>query len=490
MAFEFAPELENAWFDKAGALNRRPGQTTFDDGAAGGNTKTLFEHLALSGASTLFKWSDDTNIYALSGSTWASSLAGVFTSRPRTAQISGQTMVGDAVSNRYFNGAWNTPTGAQPMNMFTTYNGRMYGAGDPSQRATVYFSDTIGGTGVGIADWTTTGPGGILDISGAVDVGQTVTGLATFQGMLVVFCEHVIIFYSGSDPATPSTFSVQKVIRGIGCVSHDTIQGIGNDMIFLSQFGFKKLREVLVQGDAAAEDSSIPINNFIVGEIRLGNALTADLRSAFAPKFGVYLCRFGNRTVVYHVLFDSWTFWFGLEPNYMHANDGTLYLEGTRLHKLDDAVFSDAINGGTPVAIPMVWGMPPFRTSSKELKARWNRTEILYQGEVGDTVTMEIWPDLDITKAETFTVTLDPSVPVSDNTSMIWSGVASADPRRAWGGATTGPSWGGSITLFDGDERTPIRGISELLSIRLTNANISQFKISAFEIYFNEGGVR
>jgi len=490
MGFEFAPRLDNVWFDQAGSMNRRPGQVTVDTAASGGNTKHLFEHLALSTASTIFKWSDNGTIYSLSGTTWSASLAGVFNSRPRTAQISGQTMVGDGVVNRFYNGTWNTITGSNPMNMFTTYNGRMYGAGDPSQSMTVYFSDTIGGTGVGIANWTTTGPGGIIDVSGALGTGEIITGLATFQGMLVVFMNNAIVFYSGSDPATPSTFSVQKVIRGIGCVSHDTIQGVGNDMIFLSQFGFKKLREVLVQGDAAAEDSSIAINNFITEEIRAGNALTTDFRSTFAAKFGVYLCRFGNRTVVYHVLFDSWAYWFGLEPVYMESDNGTLYLEGTRIHKLDGTVFSDTINAGTPVAIPVVWETPPFRTSSKELRARWNRAEIIYEGEDADTVTMEIWPDLDETQSESFIVTLNPSIPTSGSTDMIWSEFASTDPRRAWGTATTGPSWAGSTTLFAGDERTPIRGFSELLSIRLTNPNISQFKVSAFEVYWVEGGVR
>jgi len=490
MTHEFAPNLENVWFDKAGAMNRRPGQTTVDTAASGGNTKHLWEHLALNGTATLFKWADDNNIYSLSGSTWSSSLAGVFTSRPRTAQISGQTMVGNASVNRYYNGSWNTPAGAQPMNMFTTYNGRMYGAGNPSQLLTVYFSDTIGGSGVGIADWTTTGPGGIIDVSGAIGVSDKVTGLASFQGMLVVFCQNHIVFYSGSDPATPSTFDVQKTIKGIGCLSHDTIQGIGNDVIFLSQYGFKKLREVLVQGDAAAEDSSIPINNFIVGEIRSGNAITADFRSTFAAKLGVYLCRFGNRTVVYHVLFDSWSFWFGLEPIYLTANDGAVYLENTRLHKLDATIYSDSINGGSTQAIPVVWETAPFRTKSSELRARWNRTEIIYEGEATDSLTMEIWPDLDESKREQYTVNLTPATPTTTSTAMIWSEAASTDPRRAWGTASSGPSWSGSATLFSGDTRTPIRGISELLSIRITNPNKTQFKVSAFEVYFNEGGIR
>lgn len=490
MGKEFAVQLENVWFDQAGALNRRPGQVTVDGAASGGNTKSLWEHLALSSASTLFKWADNGTIYSLSGTTWSSSLTGIFNSRPRTAQISGQTMAGDGIATRFYNGSWNTVTGANPMNIFTTYNGRMYGAGDPSQSMTVYFSDTIGGTGVGVANWTTTGPGGVVDVSGAIGTGEIITGLTTFQGMLVVFMNNAIAFYSGSDPATPSTFSVKKVIRGIGCVSHDTIQGIGNDVIFLSQFGFKKLREVLVQGDAAAEDTSIPINNFITSEMRSGNAVTTDFRSAFSAKFGVYLCRFGNRTVVYHVLFDSWVYWFGLEPIYLQSDNGTLYLEDTRLHKLDDTSFSDAINGGTPVAIPVVWQLAPFRTKSKEIRARWNRAELIYEGEDGDTVTMEIWPDLDDTQIDNFVITLNPSILTTTSVDMIWSEIASTDPRRFWGTATTGPAWTGSATLFIGDERIPIRGFSELLSVRLTNPNISQFRISAFEIYFNEGGIR
>jgi hypothetical protein len=55
----------------------------------------------------------------------------------------------------------------------------------------------------------------------------------------------------------------------------------------------------------------------------------------------------------------------------------------------------------------------------------------------------------------------------------------------------TGPSWsGGEANAANGDAVLPIVGRAELLSVRLENTNKTRFRLTALEVYMNEGGLR
>lgn len=62
-----------------------------------------------------------------------------------------------------------------------------------------------------------------------------ITGLAAFQGIVVVFKERSIWLISGN---SPSTFFVRKVKPGVGCRSHHSIVNIGDVLLFLAEDGF------------------------------------------------------------------------------------------------------------------------------------------------------------------------------------------------------------------------------------------------------------
>jgi len=491
MSHEYAPVLENVWFDQAGGMNRRPGQAAVTTSALGGDIGSLFEYRDLAGNSTMFAWQGGT-IYSQSGASFVSSLGGVFSQRPRAAQMAGALMVGDAVANRTYTtaGGWATVTGAAPMNMFTVWKGRMIGAGNPAQRMTLYYSDVV--SGAGATDWTTTGsspPGGFLDLTASIGTGDEITGIAQFQGLLVAFLQNAIVFYSGTDA---STAGIQKVIRGIGCISHDSVHGIGNDMIFLSRFGFKKLSEILVQGDAAAGNASDAINNYVVDQLLKANVTASTIRASFAEKFGVYLCTFGNLTLAYHVFFDAWSPWYGLGKTLYTKEDGTVLMADTLMQQLSPSAKGDTIGSAAEVPATERWDSAPFRSNSAETKARWRFIELLYESAVNETIDISTWLDLDMSTIRTETVTLSPAIVVPTATSMVWStGAGSTDPRMKWGNVTNGIKWAGSTDLsFSGDIRIPVVGRSELMTMRIVNSNISSFRISANEVYKVDGGLR
>lgn len=87
-----------------------------------------------------------------------------------------------------------------------------------------------------------------LGSNGAIElnVGDTVVGLASFRNTLYIFCENSIHKLVGSSSAD---FSVQEVTNSIGCLSHDTIQEVGGDLIFLAPDGLRSIAATERIGD-------------------------------------------------------------------------------------------------------------------------------------------------------------------------------------------------------------------------------------------------
>jgi hypothetical protein len=72
--------------------------------------------------------------------------------------------------------------------------------------------------------------------SGIISVGAKITGLIVFRELLIIFTERTISQLTGN---TISDFVLQPVTRNVGCISSDTIQEIGGDLIFLGPDGLR-----------------------------------------------------------------------------------------------------------------------------------------------------------------------------------------------------------------------------------------------------------
>jgi hypothetical protein len=503
MTQDYAVALDNVWFDQAQAINRRAGQRAVSTAAISGvdSVEHMFEHVdKTNGVATLFAWANGNIRKWVSTHVW-STVDATFTARPRTAVLDVFTVVADGVNppKKYNDaGGWTllTTLPATAPNLGTilhSHKARMYASGNPTQPTTLYYSDVS--TSNGVDDWSA-GPstGGFVNVGAAISEGDKVTGLTSYKGFLVVFLENHIVFYSGNDPdaVADQGLYVEKVITGIGCLSQDTIQGIGNDTIFLSKYGFKSLEQIMVQGDAAAKESSVPINNFVLEQIRLGKAPIASLRSEFVEEWGVYLCTFGSITLVYHTFFDSWSLWRGMQPVIFKRLAGDIHTCDTHMHVMDTSYYGDTLNlsSATEVAIPVVWELPPIRAQGNEVKARWNRIELIFESEAVDEVNIETWVNLDKGTVVNDTLPLAPTNEVVTATGMVWASVATSDPRRKWSGTTYSTQWAGSAAFYAGSEKLPVGGRSELFSVRVTHNSIKRFKITALEVYSNSGGLR
>lgn len=81
------------------------------------------------------------------------------------------------------------------------------------------------------------------DYSGAngaieLNVGDVVVGLSSFRNTLYIFCENSIHKLVGN---TSADFTIQEVTNSIGCLSHDSIQEVGGDVMFLAPDGLRSI---------------------------------------------------------------------------------------------------------------------------------------------------------------------------------------------------------------------------------------------------------
>lgn len=74
--------------------------------------------------------------------------------------------------------------------------------------------------------------------AGLISVGNLITGIIPFRETLIIFTQTAIYQLTGN---TSSDFSLQPITRNIGCVSSDTIQEIGGDIMFLGPEGLRLL---------------------------------------------------------------------------------------------------------------------------------------------------------------------------------------------------------------------------------------------------------
>ena len=73
--------------------------------------------------------------------------------------------------------------------------------------------------------------------AGTIDVGDKIKQIKPFRNKLIVFCETSIFQISGLD----STPTVSGVTKNIGCISGNTVQEIGGDLIFLAPDGLRTI---------------------------------------------------------------------------------------------------------------------------------------------------------------------------------------------------------------------------------------------------------
>lgn len=158
--------------------------------------------------------------------------------------------------------------------------GRVWAADTDTNKSILYYSDTLIGH-----KWTG-GSSGSIDLTTVFpNGGDEIVSLASFNNRLVIFARKSIIIYSGADD--PTTMVVEDAIDTLGCISRDTVQDTGADVLFLSETGLKSLGRVVEERSNPINDLSINVKDVFLGEFATENQNL--IRSVYYERDSFYL---------------------------------------------------------------------------------------------------------------------------------------------------------------------------------------------------------
>ena len=348
LASGFALRAENCVIDKYGRIGARKGWTkaSATNATVGtNNINAIGEVIDNAGASTIV-FAADGKLFKLVGTTVTELTYGGGGTAPT---ITGSNWsIASLNGVLYFFQSGHDPLYFDPSVSSTTYKrisengsysgsvangnicisayGRLWIASTTTDKNTVQWTDIKHGYKY------TGGTSGSLDLHGVWTNGtDEITGLAAFNGNLVIFGRRQILIYGGA--VDPTTMSLTEGINNIGCIARDSIQAVNNDVFFLSVTGVRSLARTV-------QEKSMPLND-ISKNVRdeLTQAAAGEdpslIKSVYSPKDAFYLISLPTSNIIY--CFDTRaaleggtarvTTWNGLQPkSFLFTKDNRLLL--------------------------------------------------------------------------------------------------------------------------------------------------------------------
>jgi len=309
------------------------------------------------------------------------------------------------------------------------FYGRIWCGGVAEAKDVVYYSNLLDGD-----DWTG-GDTGLLDLKKVWGTDEVVA-IAPYFGKLIIFGKNNIAIYNS--PTVVGSLALDEVISGIGCVSRDSVQAIGDDLVFLSETGLRSLARTTEKDKLPLMDLSINIKDTLIRNI--GNS--TNVKSVYVENEGIYIMSFVDKNVNY--VFDfkhitpnqvpritTWTFDDDREPSSMintklysgllvGQKDGSIAgYEGyfdTDLAWVDSA--ASYTNDAFTADISSIW-IPMGETMSASLLKRMMLT---LEGGSGATLGIKWYKDFSINPSATTIINL---APTTTGTPALWGASSS-----------------------------------------------------------------
>ncbi len=190
---------------------------------------------------------------------------------------------------------------------------------------------------------------------------DTIVGIEIFNNKLIVFGKFNIAIYNGPWDIDVTdgteTFGLDEIIKGVGCVSRDSIKAFGDDILFLSADGVRSLNRTKIQDKMPLTDLTKNVKNDIIKHIAIEEK--KNIKATYNHAGGYYILSFTEINEHYILDFKTlnpdgtprvskWVFSNEHSPKaYLSIYDGTLYVGvgGTdyagSVHKYDGYYDSD-----------------------------------------------------------------------------------------------------------------------------------------------------
>ena len=396
-----------------------------------------------------------------------------------------------AIPVEYDSGTWTVLTSASGYTApagVTTFNprcgmgyyGRLWVGGISEEKDVVYYSDTLNAHKWG------SGAAGSLDLK-TVWGNDEIMAIAPFYGQMVIFGKRNIAIYQGvTDPAT---MSLVEVIRGIGCASRDTVQAVGDDLLFLSDTGLRSLSRTTELDKVPLVDYSVNIKDTLIRHI----SQDTGSKAIYIENEGVYLLTFPNINTTY--AFDmkhltpnkspritNWTFDSTRVPtcyDYTETRSLLVGQEAGSIATYEGYYDKTFVNGGTYTdhsytgSFKTIWinlGNSVVSSILKKMKA-------IINGGSGVTVGVKWYKDFSIVPSTTQSFQLNPT---ASGTTYLWGA-----SNSLYGTSKYAPTYGLK------EYSVPLTGRAKHLQIEMsaeTNGYVAS--LQDMTLLFKQGKIR
>ena len=306
------------------------------------------------------------------------------------------------------------------------YYGRMWVGGVAEEKDVVYYSTLLDSDDFRTTAENGASNGGYIDLKTVWGTDEVIA-IAPYFGKLVIFGKQNIAIYDSPDVI--ASIALNEVIRGVGLVSRDTVQAIGDDLVFLSNTGLRSLGRTTEKDKLPLTDLSVNIKDTLIRNI----GQSTNVKSVYVENEGIYIMSFVDKNINY--VFDfkhltpnqaprvtTWTFDNDREPASLiytelygllvGQQDGSL--AGYEKHyDTDLAGASTYTDASYTWSLETVWVNLGESVASSLLK----RLFMVLEGGSGATMGLRWYKDYSPTASTTTSIVLNP---VTTGNSFIW----------------------------------------------------------------------
>jgi len=381
------------------------------------------------------------------------------------------------------------------------FYGRMWVGGVTEEKDVVHYSTLLDSD-----DFRTTAENGASN-GGSFDLknvwGQDeVVAIAPFYGQLAVFGKQNIAIYESPDVI--ASMKLNEVIRGVGCVARDSIQHIGDDLVFLSATGLRSLARTTEKDKVPLTDLSLNIKDTLIRNI--GNS--TNVKSAYVENEGIYIMSFVDKNINY--VFDfkhltpnggpritTWSFDNDREPASLTYTDTYGLLVGQqdgslagyeKWYDTDLAGASTYTDASYTSSFETVWVNLGESVSASLLK----RLFMVLEGGSGATMGIKWYKDFSPAPSTTTSIVLNP---VTTGTTSLYGASSSlygATTATHTHDAAVHPSNSTYAPIFGLKEyRTPLTGSAKNIKIAIDiESNGYDASLQTLTLLHKQGKIR
>ena len=340
------------------------------------------------------------------------------------------------------------------------FYGRMWVGGVAEEKDVLHYSALLDSD-----DYTTSSGGGSFDLK-KVWGRDDIIAIAPFYGQLAVFGKNNIAIYESPDVV--GNMKLNEVIRGVGCVARDSVQHIGDDLVFLSSTGLRSLARTSEKDKVPLTDLSLNIKDTLIRNI----GQSTEIKSSYIENEGIYVLTFTASNITY--VFDfkhltpnqapritTWTFDLDREPASITYTDTYGMLIGQKdgsIATYEGYYDSDlAANGSTysyasyTGSFETVWVNLGESVSASLLK----RLFMVIEGGSGANLALKWYKDFSASPSKTTAITLNPT---TTGSTALWGASTSLYGKS---GVTYKPVYGLQ------EYKTPLTGSAKNIKVSI-----------------------